>query len=224
MASAEQADRYRGTVATGYDSYRLRQPKWHREQEIMAELLKALPSNATLLDVPVGTGRFFEFYKALDVRPTGVDISNDMLAQARQKAGEVGLAITLAEGNILKLGYPDRTFDAAICIRLFNLIPLADVARAVSELARVSRRYVIVGARHFTPAAELSTRPISFLGQLLVKLRAKIRKGVLIVHSRPALIGALTGSGLKVARSVSVERSRNGTELVIYLLEKTSPR
>ena len=62
------------------------------------------------------------------------------------------------------------------------------------------------------------------LGQLLVKLRRKIRKGVLIVHSQPALIGALTGSGLKVARSVSVERSRNGTELVIYLLEKTSPR
>jgi hypothetical protein len=79
-----------------------------------------------------------------------------------------------------------------------------------------------VGARHFTPPAELGSRPISFIGQLLVKLRAKIRKGVLIVHSRPALIGALTGSGLRMARSVSVERSRNGTELVIYLLERTS--
>jgi ubiquinone/menaquinone biosynthesis C-methylase UbiE len=223
MASAEQADRYRGTVATGYESCRLRQPKWHREQEIMSDLLKALPRNATLLDVPVGTGRFFEFYKVLDFRPTGVDISNDMLTQARQKAREVGLDVALAEGNVLKLGYPDRTFDAAVCIRLFNLIPLADVARAVSELARVSKRYVIVGARHFTPAAELGSRPVSLVGQLLVKLRAKIRKGPLIIHSRPALMGALTGSGLRVARPVSVERSRNGTELVIYLLEKTSP-
>lgn len=223
MASAEQADRYRGQVATRYDSYRLRQPKWHREQEIMSELLKALPRNATLLDVPVGTGRFFEFYKSLDLRPTGVDISKDMLAEARQKAGEVGLDLSLAEGNILQLAYPDRSFDAAVCIRLFNLIPLADVARAVSELARVSRRYVIVGARHFTPASELGTRPISLIGQFLVKLRAKIRKGVLTIHPQQALMAALTGSGLRVARSVSVERSRNGSELVIYLLEKSSP-
>jgi ubiquinone/menaquinone biosynthesis C-methylase UbiE len=222
MASAEQADRYRGKVATGYDSYRLQQPKWHREQEIMSDLLKALPRNASVLDVPVGTGRFFDYYKALGLRPTGVDISSDMLAQAQQKAGDVGLDVILEEGNILRLGYPDRTFDAAVCIRLFNLIPLADVAQGVSELARVSKRYVIVGARHFTPAAELGTRPISLIGQLLVKLRAKLKKGVLHIHSRPALTSALTGSGLRVARAVSVERSRDGSELVIYLLEKTS--
>jgi ubiquinone/menaquinone biosynthesis C-methylase UbiE len=222
MASAEQADRYRGKVATGYDSYRLRQPKWHREQEIMSDLLKVLPRNASVLDVPVGTGRFFDYYKALGLRPTGVDISNDMLAEAQQKAGEVGLDVILEEGNILRLGYPDRTFDAAVCIRLLNLIPLVDVAQAVSELARVSKRHVIVGARHFTPAAELGTRPISLIGQLLVKLWAKLRKGLLTIYPRPALTSALTGSGLRVARAVSVERSRNGSELVIYLLEKTS--
>jgi ubiquinone/menaquinone biosynthesis C-methylase UbiE len=222
MASAEQANRYRGKVATGYDSYRLREPKWHREQAIMSDLLKVLPRNASVLDVPVGTGRFFDYYKALGLRPTGVDISNDMLAEAQQKAGEVGLDVILEEGNILSLGYPDRTFDAAVCIRLLNLIPLADVAQAVAELARVSKRHVIVGARHFTPAAELGTRPISLIGQLLVKLRAKLKKGVLHIHSRPALTSALTGSSLRVARAVSVERSRNGSELVIYLLEKTS--
>jgi ubiquinone/menaquinone biosynthesis C-methylase UbiE len=220
MASAEPADRYRGAVATGYDSYRLKQPKWHREQEIVSSLLKVLPRNATLVDVPVGTGRFFEFYKSLGLRPTGVDISDDMLDQARQKAHAVGLDVTLEPGNILQLGYPDGTFDAALCLRLFNLIPLADVAQAVSELARVSRRYVIVGARHFTPAVELATRPVSLLGQLVTKLRRRIVKSVLTIHSRPALLSALTGSGLKVARSVRVERSRNGSELVIYLLEK----
>ena len=103
MKFDELATRYTGGLAHGYEAERTGGPEWPREQAIVERFLGLLPRGVTLLDVPVGTGRFLPFYKACDLRVTGLDISLDMLAKARSKAAALGLDIALAKGDIRKV-------------------------------------------------------------------------------------------------------------------------
>jgi SAM-dependent methyltransferase len=57
-------------------------------------------SGQPVLDVGCGTGRLLLDYLAQGVRIDGVDISPEMLALCRQKAGAMGLKVTLFEGDI----------------------------------------------------------------------------------------------------------------------------
>lgn len=224
MESSEIAQRYRGATATQYEHQRVGEPSWAREQTIVSSMLEVFPRNGTLIDVPVGTGRFFEFYHARGLRPIGVDVSADMLAQAQQKAEQVGLAVTLEEGDIRRLRFPADTFDGAVCIRLLNLIALPDVVQAVRELARVSKRHVILGVRYFTPVRELVRRPGStglLIRQMARRLRAMTSSRVLRIHPQADVLNAFAQSGLTIVRSASVEQFANGSELIVYLLEKT---
>ena len=43
-----------------------------------------LDKNLKIIDIPVGTGRFFSFYEANNYDVTAVDISNDMLKMAKK--------------------------------------------------------------------------------------------------------------------------------------------
>jgi ubiquinone/menaquinone biosynthesis C-methylase UbiE len=225
MKSTELASKYRGTAATDYERQRIAEPAWPREQAIVSSMLEVLPRNATLIDVPVGTGRFFEFYQARGLQAVGIDVSADMLAEARSQAEQMGLPVTLEEGDIRRLRFPTGAFDAAVCIRLLNLIDLADAVRAMHELARVSRRYVILGVRYSVPVRELIGRPGRsrvIMRQLANRLRAWMSSRVLRVHPRVSILGALSRSGLTVIRSAPVEQFPDGSELVIYLLEKAA--
>lgn len=228
MESSEFAQRYRGATATSYEQQRRAEPNWAREQNIVSSMLEVFPKNGTLIDVPVGTGRFFEFYQARGLRPTGVDVSADMLIQAQQTAKQVGLEVSLEEGDIRRLRFPAEAFDGGVCIRLLNLIDLPDAVQAVRELARVSRRYVILGVRYFVPLRELVRRPGRtglITRQLARRLRAMASSRLLRIHPQADMLNTLTQSGLNILRSASVEQFDNGSELVVYLLEKTgSPR
>ena len=225
MKSTELASKYRGAGATDYERERLGEPNWAREQAIVSSMLEVLPRNATLIDVPVGTGRFFEFYQARGLQPVGIDVSADMLAQARRKAEQSGLQMILEEGDIRRLRFPAGSFDAAVCIRLLNLIDLPDAVQAVHELARVSRRSVILGVRCFMPMRELIRRPGRsrlIIRQLAHRLRAWMSSRVLRVHPRAYMLDALSRSGLTIVRSAPVEQFADGSELVVYLLEKAA--
>jgi SAM-dependent methyltransferase len=223
MESSELAGRYRGATAAGYEQQRIGEPSWPREQASVSSMLEVFSPQATLIDVPVGTGRFFEFYHARKLRPTGVDVSGDMLAQARRKALDVGLTATLEEGDIRRLRFAADAFDGAVCIRLLNLIEFPDVVQAIRELARVSRHYVILGARCFVPVHDLARRPGGLAlvtRQAARRLRAKASSRALRIHSRAALLDTVAQSGLTIIRSATIEQFADGSELVVYLLEK----
>lgn len=223
MESSNLAGRYRGATAAHYDQHRVGEPVWAREQAIVSSMLEVFPRPGTLIDVPVGTGRFFELYRARGLRPTGVDVSADMLGQARQKAAQVGLLATLEEGDIRQLRFPNGAFDGAVCIRLFNLIRWSDAVQAVEELARVSRHHVIVGVRSFLPLRELLRRPgrTRVIAHRLARHARRVASSqVLKVHPRAAVLEAFAESSLVIVRAVPVERFADGSELVVYLLQK----
>ncbi|HEX3415539.1 MAG TPA: methyltransferase domain-containing protein, partial [Stellaceae bacterium] len=101
----------------------------------------ALQPGATVLDVGCGTGAS-AIPAALQVGPEGkvitADLADRLLEIARRKAAARGLEnIEFRLGDMENLGYPDRHFDAVICVFAIFFVP--DVAKQIRELWRMVR-------------------------------------------------------------------------------------
>ncbi len=130
--------KYDANVARNYERDRKGEAHWQDEQAFMAAHC-ASRRLGHILDLPVGTGRFFEYYTAAE-SVLGIDISQHMLAVARDKASTLGLSkLQLAEGNALSLNCADAQFDTVVCFRLVHLIPAELIPALFFELARVTR-------------------------------------------------------------------------------------
>lgn len=130
--------KYDANVARSYEQDRKFEAHWQDEQAFMASHC-AKARLGHLLDLPVGTGRFFEYYAGAE-SVLGVDISQHMLAVACEKATALRLPeLQLAEGNALSLDCADAQFDTVVCFRLVHLMPPELVPGLLTELARVAR-------------------------------------------------------------------------------------
>jgi ubiquinone/menaquinone biosynthesis C-methylase UbiE len=141
---AATPDHYHGATARNYLKKRLKQEMWHREQSIVKELLVAIPDGSTVLDVAFGTGRFVDMYLEKEMSVYGIDISNDMLAEAREALGASYDRCHIHLGSADSLPYEDGFFDLVMCFRFFGLIPFGMARRVLSEIHRVSKRTVII--------------------------------------------------------------------------------
>ena len=95
-----------------------------------------------ILEIACGTGRFTAMLAERGANIIGLDISNAMLAQGREKARRAGVAdhIEFLRGDAARLPFPDDHFDAVFAMRFFHL---ADTpAKFMAEMARVSKDLV----------------------------------------------------------------------------------
>jgi ubiquinone/menaquinone biosynthesis C-methylase UbiE len=60
-----------------------------------------------------------------------------MLALARERAADLGMAVTLCEGDAQALPFPDGTFDTVVCTYAMCSVP--DERQTVLEMKRVLR-------------------------------------------------------------------------------------
>jgi ubiquinone/menaquinone biosynthesis C-methylase UbiE len=101
-------------------------------------LLDPRPGMA-LLDVGCGTGTDARELAAQVMpggRVVGLDVSDTMLSEARQRSA--GLPIDFVRGDAHKLEFPDGAFDGCRADRVFQ--HLADPRATLAEMARVTRR------------------------------------------------------------------------------------
>jgi phosphatidylethanolamine/phosphatidyl-N-methylethanolamine N-methyltransferase len=91
-----------------------------------------------VLEVGVGTGLSLADY-APDLRVTGIDFSDDMLARARTKVAEQRLAhvAELRRMDARALDFPDARFDTVVAMHLVSVVP--EPERVIAEMARVCR-------------------------------------------------------------------------------------
>jgi ubiquinone/menaquinone biosynthesis C-methylase UbiE len=89
-----------------------------------------------VLEVAIGTGLNLAHYPG-GVQLTGVEWSPAMLDIARHRAGQLGRAVDLRQGDAQALEYPDGCFDTVVCT--FSLCAIPDDRKAVAEMARVLR-------------------------------------------------------------------------------------
>lgn len=130
-----KSDRYYGDVARGDDAKRMHKPGWAREQQAVQDFVTKGP----VIDVPFGTGRYVDIYKAKKLGFIGVDISTDMIAEALKKHPEANVL----QGSVFDLPFDDGHFGTVVCSRLLNWLYPEDMARAVREIRRVGREIVV---------------------------------------------------------------------------------
>ncbi len=107
----------------------------------------ALQLGESVLDAGCGTGLLLEML-AESVGEggiaQGVDYSNDMLAVARDRCGDLP-QVSLTQGSVEQLDFDHQSFDAVACTQVFLYVD--GLKKALSELARVLKpggRLVIV--------------------------------------------------------------------------------
>ena len=99
-------------------------------------LVNRLPGR-DVLEVGVGTGLALPYYAA-DRRVTGIDLSAEMLAQARKRVADSGIrnVVALREMDAEATDFPDASFDTAVAMFVASVVPhpralLAEMRRVV---------------------------------------------------------------------------------------------
>lgn len=73
-----------------------------------------------------------------EIQATAVDLSPEMIAVGRRKVASQGIVnLTLAEGDIADLPYPDDSFDTVMSVFGLHEVPTAVRDSAIRESARV---------------------------------------------------------------------------------------
>lgn len=96
---------------------------------IKAEL--GLKPEDTVLDVGCGTG----LSSVLGCRITGIDCCKEMVEKSASR-------ITAVKAFAEKLPFPDKSFDAVICVTAAH--NFSDINAAVKEMNRVARRHAAI--------------------------------------------------------------------------------
>jgi len=110
------------------------------QEEVVADFLGPVEGRA-ILDVGTGTGRAALSLARRGARVTGVDASAEMLRVARARAAASGLPLTFDVGDAHRLRFSDRSFAAAVSLRVLMHTP--DWRVCLRELCRVTDDRVV---------------------------------------------------------------------------------
>lgn len=91
-----------------------------------------------VLDAGVGTGRNMPFYPR-DGEVVGIDLSAQMLEQARQRKERLGVSVELREMDVCATDFPDGRFDFVIATFLFCVLEEDAQLPALRELRRICK-------------------------------------------------------------------------------------
>lgn len=120
-----------------YGGYQYIKGRWEKVARALADHY-SLPANPKILDI--GCGKGFLLYDILKVIPDaevyGLDISDYAIANSKPE-----IRNRLQQGTATKLPWPDKTFDLVISITTLHNLYVYDLARALSEMERVSKAH-----------------------------------------------------------------------------------
>ena len=108
-------------------------------REKMIDLARLKPGE-TVLDAGCGTGTLAIAAKRR-VGPNGtvygIDLSPEMIARARNKAGKAGLEVDFRNASIEALPFPDAQFDVALSTLMLHHLPRKIRETGLREIRRV---------------------------------------------------------------------------------------
>jgi phosphatidylethanolamine/phosphatidyl-N-methylethanolamine N-methyltransferase len=90
-----------------------------------------------ILDVGVGTGLSLPVYPDF-CKVTGIDLSDQMLGKARNKAKKLGLSnVQLQQMDAMNIEFPDNSFDKVFLSHVVSVVP--DPSKTINEVKRVCK-------------------------------------------------------------------------------------
>jgi len=157
----EQPVAYRGRVkytpATAQQYQNRKEGKHRAEMRLVDRAFALIPKSHRVLDLPCGGGRVTLHLAQQGYEVSSADLSEAMLAIARENVARYGLKCPVERQDIEKLTYPNQRFDTVISFRLFHHFPNPEIRqRAVTELCRVARQFVALS--YFSPASVTSVK------------------------------------------------------------------
>lgn len=107
------------------------------ERTRISDLMHLIPSDGdTVLDIGARDGFISLLLSNHFSSVTALDLSEPIIEHDR---------IHCVKGNITKLDFPNSSFDLVFCAEVLEHIPTHLLQTACIELARVSRRYLLIG-------------------------------------------------------------------------------
>jgi SAM-dependent methyltransferase len=138
-------DNYVGNKAAIYDDHRDKDPFWIAEHNSMAHYLNRLDPIKNVLDAPFGTGRFAPLFFEYNLDINALDISKDMMEQARKKHPEAMSKAKIHIGGMSDMPYQDNSIDLVVCYRFLPwIVSFAEAEKSMQELSRVCKHYAIL--------------------------------------------------------------------------------
>jgi SAM-dependent methyltransferase len=104
---------------------------------------------ANVLDVACGTGNTAIPAARIGASVVGVDISTNLLAQARKNAASEQLEIRFEEGDAEDLPFPDQSFD--VVLSMFGAMFAPRPQKVAIELMRVCKPGGVIAMANWTP-------------------------------------------------------------------------
>jgi len=133
--TAGQVRRYFDAHAAAYDP-----AMRFAERHLLGEHRGWATSHASgaVLELAVGTGLNLPRYPPAATQVVGVELSEQMLAQARQRISAAGLRnCRVQEGDVAKLDWADASFDTVVST--YSMCAIPDPGAALAEARRVLR-------------------------------------------------------------------------------------
>jgi 2-polyprenyl-6-hydroxyphenyl methylase/3-demethylubiquinone-9 3-methyltransferase len=94
-----------------------------------------------VLDVGCGTGYSLLSFMLHNKTANGVEVCDYLLETTLHTYLKLGL---VKKGRIQELPYAENSFDLVFCTDVLEHIPEVDVEKSISELVRVSKRYLFL--------------------------------------------------------------------------------
>ncbi|TLN24074.1 methyltransferase domain-containing protein [bacterium] len=165
--------------ASNYDAGSSFEIEHHLEAIQLAEIQEGW----RVLDVACGTGRAtLDLAKAIGTagQVDALDLSEDMLNQARAKLEKAGLnqRVVFTQGNARALSYPDGIFDVLYNGYMFDLIPVDGFLPILKEFLRVLK-----------PGGKIVLVNMSKPDSKKTFYETIYEKGVAVMPCRPVLMG-----------------------------------
>jgi ubiquinone/menaquinone biosynthesis C-methylase UbiE len=116
-------------------------PEWHEYKKIPSESSKKFLENASgkVLDLGSGSGRHLT--KIKNGKMYMLDVSNEMLKLAQDKADKEGIEIETAHSSMTEIPFEDEFFDSAISISALHCVEGEENRKkSVEELYRVLKK------------------------------------------------------------------------------------
>lgn len=205
-------DIYTGDYARTYDADRLASIEWTREEQAIAPMLQAIKAGETVLDLAAGTGRWLPVYAAIGAKPILLDVSRDMLEQAKAKAHGLGLEVSaFAQSAVEGPAFPHAKW--AVVTRFFNWIPLACVKVVLQRCLEAKVENFLFMVTYLPDSVRfpmsMRTRFTTLRRNISSKLGQR-EKGIYFLHSENKLRRVLNELGLtvEVERVISDRRGR----------------
>ncbi|MDD3818401.1 MAG: class I SAM-dependent methyltransferase [Actinomycetota bacterium] len=219
---------YNGSVACTYLKDRVNEVKWQLEQSIVRDLVdRYMKKGEIVLDVPFGTGRFAYYYIKRGLKIYGLDISNDMLNEARKYLGNYSSSVNFINADAEKIPLSNNSVDYLVCVRLLNWIPIEDIEKFLLEFKRVTRSKIIlhIRVRNFSGSLwrgikTLKREPVFFIKDLVKYIfkklfnihikhnergKKKLPEHSLIIHGKKQIFELLSKLELNIVEEITVE-------------------